>query len=369
MPPIDASSAPTLPDLGRVLLSWLEHADLCEVLRKRVQVVGLRADLGLPRRATSETCARWLSGSHLLCELANRERFGARACFFALPVDQAAGLLDRALGGSGQIGVAGVAGTLSDAECGVLAHLAAQVCTTRSAALTVRDVFCADAGKLRALCAEGALWPLRIAASPERETPRAEARSPRAAQRQTSADLVLDAKLLFAAPDDCPTDRYTLALSVQDALAPETLTALQVGDLLASDVWPLALSARGLEGMLALGVDGIAERAAAALSGTRVTCGHPHAAHAPARNESVSELRLYDGPVSFWQLAELAGGGTLELPDGPRVATLYVAGQPRAAGDLVRLRGAIALRVSELFSATRSESAASSASPRASDPG
>jgi hypothetical protein len=174
--------------------------------------------------------------------------------FFALPVDQAAGLLDRVLGGSGQSGVAGVAGTLSEAECGVLAHLAAQVCSACSAAWTVRDVFCADAARLLALCEQGALWPLRIAASTESETARADARPPRASPRQGSADLVLDAKLLFAVAEDCPAGRYALALSVQDALAPEALTGLEVGDLLASDAWPLTLSARGLEGVVTLGV-------------------------------------------------------------------------------------------------------------------
>jgi hypothetical protein len=46
--------------------------------------------------------------------------------------------------------------------------------------------------------------------------------------------------------------------------------------------------------------------------------------------------------VSFWQLAKLASGATLELPHGPHEATLHVAGQPCAAGSLVRLRGAIA---------------------------
>lgn len=365
MPPFDASAAQTLPDLGRVLASWLEHADLCEVLRKRAQVVRLRAQAALPRRATSDTTSRWLSGVHVLCEFVSRERFGARQFFLALPVDQAAGLLDRILGGSGRSGVPGAAGALSDAECGVLAHLAAQACSAYSDALAVRDVFCADAGKLRALCADGAIWPLRIAASPARDAGRADPPA-RDQAREEAGDLVLDVKALFGAADDCPAGCYPLTVSMLDELAPETLAALEVGDLLVSETWPLTLTARGLEGMVALSVAGISEHATAVLCGPRLAGvqtparrdrdaapGAPSDERETQRNaghEARAELRLYELALGFWQLAELVCGGSLELPgDGPREATLHVAGQRHAVGSLMQLRGAIALRVHLLF--------------------
>jgi hypothetical protein len=366
MPPFDASAAQTLPDLGRVLVSWLEHADLCEVLRKRAQVVVLRAQVALPRRATSDTASRWLSGTHVLCEFVSRKRFGARAFFLALPADQAAGLLDRVLGGSGRTGVAGATGALSDTECGVLAHLAAQACAACSEALAVRDVFCADAERSRALCADGAIWPLRIAASPARDVARTDPQAPRGQMREEAGDLVLDVKLLFGAAADCPAGRYPLAISLTEDVAPETLAALEVGDLLASDAWPLTLTARGLEGMVALSVAGVSEHAAAVLCGSHLAGVQAAAARgrnaAPAglspgrktersaNHEALAELRLYELPLSFWQLAELVGGGTLDLPgDGLRQATLHVAGQARASGSLMQLRGAIALRVHLLF--------------------
>jgi hypothetical protein len=364
MPPFDPSTAQTLPDLGRVLVSWLEHADLCEVLRKRAQVVGLRAQVALPRRATGETTSRWLSGVHVLCELVNTKRFGAHVFFLALPADQAAGLLDRVLGGSGRTGIAGVAGALSDTECGVLAHLAAQACAACSDALAVRDVFCADAGTLRALCADGAIWPLRIAGSPARDGVRVDPQPPRSPPQEQAGDLLLDVKLLFRAAADCPAGRYPLAISLTDDVAPETLAALEIGDLLASDAWPLTLTARGLEGMVALSVAGSSERAAAVLCGSRLTGVRAPVVREPsagarsaeretdrrARHAALAELRLYELALGFWQLAELMGGGALELPgDGPAEATLHVAGQRHAAGSLVQLRGAIALRVHLLF--------------------
>lgn len=371
MSPFDTSAIQMLPELGRVVLSWLEHDDLCELLRKRAQVVDLRAQLALPRHAADENSSRWLSGTHVLCELASRERFGARACFIALPVDQAACLLDRVLGGSGQPGVAAAAGALSDAECGVLAHLAAQACAACGGALAVRDVFCGDAEKLRGLCADGALWPLRVAASPMRETPRADA-------APAGGDLAFDVKLLFGAAADCPAGRYAVALALHDAVAREALEALEPGDLLTSDTWPLTFTARGLEGSVALGVRGISERAAVALCGARVLGGRAQVPretparaadlHHPAGGAVLAELRLCELGLGFWELAELAGGGSVELPErNPREATLYVEGQPYAAGPLVRLHGAVALRIHTLFSATRSDSATSSACPRASD--
>jgi hypothetical protein len=381
MPPFDASAVQTLPDLGRVLVSWFEHADLCEVLRKRAQVVGLRAQLGLPRRSTGETTSRWLSSMHAVCELGSRERFGARVFCLALPVDQAAALLDRVLGGSGQAGVASAAGTLSDAECGVLAHLAAQACAACGAALSVRDVFCADAEKLRGLCAEGALWPLRIGA--ELAQADGASRAPRGASSEGASELTFDAKLLFGAAADCPAGRYPLALSLPDTIALETLKALEVGDLLASDAWSLTLTSRGLEGVLVLSASGVAESAGATLCGPRVAglAGRARRLEAASGSQAAAtgrdaspalpaELRLYEIALGFWELAELAAGGAIDLPaPGPRAATLYVAGQPLASGGLVRMHGAIALRVEALLNATRSDSAASSASPRASDPG
>jgi hypothetical protein len=364
MPPFAASTAQTLPDLGRVLVSWLEHADLCEVLRKRAQVVGLRAQVALPRRATGETTSRWLSGVHVLCEFVSAKRFGAHVFFLALPADQAAGLLDRALGGSGRMGIAGAAGALSDTECGVLAHLAAQACAACSDALAVRDVFCADAGALRALCPDGAIWPLRITGSPARDGARSDSLPPRGLPQEQVGDLLLDVKLLFRAASDCPAGRYPLAISLTEGVAPETLAALEIGDLLANDAWPLTLTARGLEGMVALSVAGSSEQAAAVLCGSRLTGVRGAAAREAsagalslererdrsARHEALAELRLYELPLGFWQLAELMGGGALDLPgEGPGEATLHVGGQPHAAGSLVQLRGAIALRVHLLF--------------------
>jgi hypothetical protein len=325
MPQLDASTAPALPDLGSVLTSWLEHADLCEVLRKRAQVRRLSGQAGLPRRGASEAAARWLSGVHAVAEFASRERFGARAFYLALPTDQAAGLFDRVLGGGGQAGIPARSGALSDAECGVLAHLAAHACAACSDTLAVRDVFCADAPALRALCAAGALWPLRIAAE----------------------GLALDVKIIFAAPAECPAGRYPFAVSVRDELPHEILAALTIGDLLASDAWPLSVSTRGLEGRVELSVFGLSERVEAVLSGRRITSmDRP----SPPPDRTRAELRLAELALDFWALAALGSGAPVELPEESlREATLHVDGLARAAGSLAQLRGVVALRVHSLF--------------------
>jgi hypothetical protein len=336
MPQLDASAFPALPDLGSVLTSWIEHADLCEVLRKRAQVVGLVGAVALPRRGTSETASRWLAGTHVVCEIVSRARFGARAFYLALPVDQAAGLLDRVLGGGGQAGVAAALGALSDAECGVLAHLAAHACAACGDAWAVRDVFCADAGRLIKLCAGGAFWPVRLTAHDLAEDARGRVR-----------EQIFDAKIVFDTAADCPQDRHALAVSIYDELALDALDALEVGDLLASDAWPLTASIRGLEGRVELSVKGLAERAAATLSGGLIEVTGAIQARSPM---SRAELRLGEILLTFWELSGLATDRRIQLPGADlSAATLHVDGEARAAGSLVRVRGTVALRVHSLF--------------------
>ena len=106
----------------------------------------------------------------------------------------------------------------SEAECGVLAHLAAQVCAACAGTLAVRDVFCADGEKLRALCAHGALWPLSIRASALREAVRGEPEPPRGPPREAGADFTFDAKLLFSAESDCPAGHFVLTLALPPLL-------------------------------------------------------------------------------------------------------------------------------------------------------
>jgi hypothetical protein len=318
------SDGPALCALGNALAALLEQADLREVLRKSAQIVGLRGSLALPRQIANVSGAQSpLHGLQAVVELVGGATSASHGFALALPVEQAAALVDRLLGGPGVVGIASKVGALSDAECGVLAYLASRCCVASRAQLRVADVHCQSATQLAARWPNGVGWAVRL----------------------ESPELAFDACALFADAVSCAAEELTLELLVRDELSADALAPLEPGDLLLSDRWPLTATTRGLEGLVELHVPGCQERLVGQLQGeTLRTTGRRATAHG-------AELLLGTVRVELAQLSALCSGGELRLgPNWLQRAVLRVEGRPVLAGQLVQYAGSIGLTASELYS-------------------
>lgn len=316
---------PALVGLGHALSSALEQADLREVLRKSVQIGALTGTVALPRQIVAAGgSGRALHGLQLVVDFVGGPVPGSQPFALVLPVEQAAGLVDRLLGGTGQLGIAASVGALAEAECGVLAYLAARCCAALGTGQRVADVSCATGEALAARWPRAILWPMRMA----------------------NAELTLDLYALFAEPASCPAQAIELTVLVSDELAREALAELQVGDLLVSDCWLLSATTRGLEGTVELRIGGCDERLRGVLAGDRLSVLDGRLA-----TPSSAELRLATLTVSFAQLAALVSGCELRLEaDALDASVLYLAGEPVLTGCLVQYASGVGLQVRRVYS-------------------
>jgi hypothetical protein len=250
--------------------------------------------------------------------LAHGATFDGSSCEVALPPEQALDLVDRVLGGNGRSTLPGRAGLPSDAECGVLAYLAARCVRACDADLRVQDVRCEP--RARTSDATALLWPLRVTAED---------------------DLKLDIKLIFADAASYPRAPVAARLALIDQLDEAALQALEVGDLLVSDDWSLYATSSGMSGLLELCIAGSDERALVSLEGDalRLVPRMPR-----ARKGHTAELVLARLPLSIADLAQLMDGASLPCPP-LAYAALETQGREVARGRLMRFRGQLALEV------------------------
>src|SRR5512139_3929164 len=126
MPHLEAPVESSLPPAHAALAAFLPWLELRELLRKTLQIGDVSSALGWPRALGPELVRRWFSGPQVLCTLSHESDLEQPLAHVALPVDQAVALVDVCLGGAGRPSFASQAGVPSDAECGVLAYLAAR---------------------------------------------------------------------------------------------------------------------------------------------------------------------------------------------------------------------------------------------------
>jgi hypothetical protein len=251
-----------------------------------------------PALRESDILIELTTGTHTAFELA-----------LAIPAESAARWVDRALGGSGESGIASSAGTLSEAECGVLAYLAARACAA------IGGVRVCDVAPVAARTLEPSVaWPLALAGPTGR------------------CDLQC---LLASWRAEANADRYRLGISVYDSAPSVSFAA---GEVWISERWNLTSTSDGLAGEVQLSVDGCAAPLAAFMSSGRVHAVGPGIAAA-----DTVELLLASQPVRFIDLATIAAGEPFAI--GTSEVELRRAGTTIARGELVSWRGAVGVRI------------------------
>jgi hypothetical protein len=321
--PVESSLSPAQDPLA-AFLPWLE---LREVLRHTLQLDGdVSSACGWPRTLLAAGHAeRWLSGPRILCTFSHASDGEQPLVHLALPVDQAVALVDLCLGGSGKPSVPCQAGAPTDAECGVLAYLAARCVRICAPELLLRDVATRRAAELSSWPDGAWLWPLRL----------------------VLGSLELELGLIVGA--GAPLSQRTLRaeLVIRDELEPSALAALAAGDLLLCEEWPGQFTHRGLSGTCELSVPALAAGLRVALEAGQVRALREGS---PARGPGRARLVLADIDATLYQLAQLASGQcALPVTALPR-ARLELDGAHVASGRLVRYGGALALEVGELAS-------------------
>jgi flagellar motor switch/type III secretory pathway protein FliN len=225
-----------------------------------------------------------------------------------IPNESAARWVDRALGGSGESGLASSSGRLSEGECGVLAYVASRAC--RDLPFQVRDV--QPSARIEACVS----WPLTL----------------ESALGRVALTCVLAPWRVEALPD-----RHRLIVSVFDR-APEPFHA---GEVWISDRWNLSSTSEGLAGEVQLSVEGCAGQLSAIVGAGRLRV------QAPSAVRDQVELVLASPAVNFAELARIAAGEPFPLSFA-REVELRVQGQTAARGELVSWRGAIGVRINEI---------------------
>ena len=223
--------------------------------------------------------------------------------------------------------MASASGRPSDAECGVLAYLAARLLASgrenTSAAWLVRDVRPAlpDGG----LASDAVVWPLAVHSS----------------LGSLETTLWLSPLLLAAQPR-----QHTLSLSVAERVDSELLAQLAVGDVWLSEGSPLTLTSEGLTGPVQLSVAGCDTVLSGRLARGKVRIAlAPPAPRVERESESV-ELVIATCSTSFLELAGLASGNAVTVDvSGRQPAQIRHRGAVIATGELVSFRGALGIRV------------------------
>lgn len=228
----------------------------------------------------------------------------------------ATNLVDRALGGRGQVGLAIESALPSEAECGVLAYLVAKLIKSFEG-LWIRDTYASP----HPPPSQGLTWPIGVR------------------WEGGSGVLWLDWP-------DAGDATLMCQLGWFDRMSDADLKALEPGDVLVSESWPLSLTTQGVAGpcvVCAAGVHGILH---ALIDGVELQARRIE--RTPAIADSAF-LVLSEAPVTCRQLAALASGEVVRLPGAPvGPARLWHAQRERARGEWVRVDRQIGMRIDEL---------------------
>lgn len=325
MPHLEVPVESSLSPPADPLVAFLPWPELREVLRKTAQIEEVSSALGWPRAWDPALIQRRFCGPHLVCTLAHANDLDAGLTWLTLPVDQAVALADLCLGGSGIPSVACRAGTPSDAECGVLAYLAARCVRVCAPALRLRDVDARPASALVDWPADSWLWPLRV----------------------TVGGVTLDLTLLSHNASALSLRPVSAQLCVADDLEPAAMTGLAPGDLLVCEASPVQYTHAGLSGTLQL----VAAELQASLC-VALEAGQIRALHTPPGTAHRTRARvvLAEAQANMLSLAQLASGQRPLTVTQAVPARIELDGAPLASGKLVRHGGALGLEVEALSS-------------------
>ncbi len=229
----------------------------------------------------------------------------------------ATNLVDRALGGRGQLGVATTAALPSDAECGVLAYLAARA-VRGFECLWVRDVYATDAAAPQA----SVIWPVSL--------------------RWQGGTGV--------ARFGCGAAWSMSAVSVQigwlNSVSPRDRDTLEVGDVLTCEDAPLSVTTQGLATSGVMRMAGVADTLRVVIDGAQL-----HGVRAERSKTRPDELFvvMHDLTLSIIDIAKLAGGGCITVPNGkPAHVSLRQGERTIAGGELVQVGSAVGVRIQSL---------------------
>jgi len=324
--PAVATSA-SLSDVTVELAAPFEHLlrgpEMCGVVRTLLDGELRGCVPGWPRLRDDRLAGRWLRGSDVLIELAHQPPRSDFELAIALHADSATRVVERLLGAQESAAVASSSGSPSEAECGVLAYVAARLCAASASSLCVRSVRRCDPRE--ALDPEPLLlWPVAVASS--------------------FGPLQATLLLSLGALEQWPLSAC-VSLFLRDRCEPAELRELSRGDLLLSDAWTLTPTTEGLTGDVLVGTagaDGVltARLARGALEARAVVDG----------SEEQLELVLTRRTLPLLALARFAAGEPLALaPAEGESASLRWRGTELARGELVVRRGAVGLRIDELL--------------------
>lgn len=301
-------------------------AELREALRKILQLSQISCAFGLPRRVASATDTASFSGPHVVLTLSDDTHFERLSALVALPAGQALALVDRCLGGPGTASAVSMATAPTEAECGVLAYLAARCVRICAPTLRLRDVTVERHLPTHGWAAHAVLWPMRVV---------------------LGAQLELELTLILSEGWPLLARETTARLVISDELEAGLLDGLHSGDLLLLDGWPCTFTAQGLSGILELTAEGYSEPLRVALEGEAL-----RALPSPSARARTTPARLvvHAMRLSFRELAALCSAERSWCVPALQRAELEVDGQPAASGELVRYGGALALRVDAVHS-------------------
>lgn len=298
-------------------LALLDLAGLCSLVQRGLtpllgQAVSL--EVGHPLRAPAiGTQARTPVA---IVSLGIRHSGAPREATLTLDAAFATNLVDRALGGRGQLGLATAGALPSEAECGVLAYLAAKLSKSFDG-LWIRDTYASPHPPL----SQGLSWPISVR------------------WQEGSGVVWLD----WPGADDTG---LMCQLGWFDRMSDADLKALEPGDVLLSDSWPLSLTTQGVAGPCALRAAGVHGTLHALLSGAELQVRRVE--RAPAIADSAF-LVLSEAPMTCGQLAALAAGEVTRFPGAPvGPARLWHAQRERARGQWVRVDRQIGMRIDAL---------------------
>ena len=299
--------SPTLLDVGKLL------ATACNACLPTLGAE-LAIELSLPVVGDEPSARQERASPGVIVSLGFGPAPDAAAAWLWLDAAFASNLVDRALGGRGQLGIATATGLPSEAECGVLAYLAARSARAFES-VWIRDVVASRDSPPSA----SIVWPLSV----------------RWNGGSGVARLGLGASFNHAL--------LSARIGWFDGLSEAALTALEVGDVLISDGVALSATTRGLAGSCLLHVRGLSDTLRVVLESNQLH-GRRAERVKPRTDELFVELQAL--ALSVADLARLTAGGEITLPPAQAAQVQLTRNeQPLAQGELVQVAGSIGVRI------------------------